>query len=140
MTMTPFRAAISVFESDPYWVPELQRQFLHSAVTVRECRSIGDLLPGLEVFDFELILLDFESGPVEALAWLSAFVTKQVRRIPIIICGSSDTRELEWMLREAGVSAFLPDRVSGEDLARLCRRLLGVKRLSGRHDASPIGA
>ena len=60
--------------------------------------------------------------------WLSADVTRQIRRCPIIACGSAATMELEWLLREMGVTAFLPDVIPGSAFARLCRRQLGLPR------------
>ena len=41
---------------------------------------------------------------------------------PVIVIGSKLTAELEWPLRELGALAVVEDRISGEELAQLCRR------------------
>ena len=122
---------IAVFERQPFWGPELQRQFEHGAVDVRECRAVGDLLPGVDSYPSALLVIDFDSGPAACLNWLKDELRVHPKAWPVIACGIA-TRELEWVLREAGVTALLPEFVSGEKLARLCRRQLGLQTFSGR--------
>lgn len=116
--------AIVVFEKQPYWGPELQRQFQHSDVLVRECRSIRDLLAGAGALDKTLFVIDLEADLEQTLEWFGTGLAICHVSIPIIALGSKAHGELEWVLREAGVSAFLPEFVTGEHLARLCRRML----------------
>jgi hypothetical protein len=52
----------------------------------------------------------------------------QTTDCPIIACGSASTTELEWRLRETGVTAFLPEVIPGDEFARLCRRQLGLRK------------
>ena len=117
-------AVIAVFERQPYWGPELQRQFQSTNVAVRECRSVRDLLPAIDGSLKALIVIDFDAAIEDCIVWLGTEVVKHSVRIPIVAIGSAATAELEWRLREAGVTAFLPDLVAGCDLARLCRRHL----------------
>ena len=117
-------AVIAVFERKPYWGPELQRQFQTDHVTVTECRSVGDLFPIVDGFSKALIVIDLDAAITECLAWLGSEVATHPVRLPIVAIGSAATAELEWQLREAGVTAFLPELLAGSDFARLCRRLL----------------
>jgi hypothetical protein len=125
MTTHSPESVIAVFEKRPYVGPELQRQFARSSVLVRECRSIGELLPLVADFDSALLVIDFDSAIESCLRWLYANAESNLRRWPIVGCGSAAVADLEWRLREAGVTAFLPDVVSGDRLARLCRKQLG---------------
>ena len=117
-------AVIAVFELQPYWGPELQRQFQAVNVAVTECRSVGDLFPIVDGFSKALIVIDLDAAIADCLTWLGTEVAKHSVRVPIIAIGSAVTAELEWRLREAGVTAFLPELIAGNDFARLCRRLL----------------
>ena len=119
---------IAIFESRPYWGPELQRQFEHTNVTLREFRSVGDLSVSIVGFGTSLIVLDLDAALVDCVKWLGSGNSEQLLRLPIIAIGSSATAELEWLLREAGVTVFLPDMITGEELAKLCRRQLGIVR------------
>jgi hypothetical protein len=115
---------IVVFEKRPYYGPELQRQFLGSAVVVKECRSVTDLLPSSSGATSSLIVLDLESATGDYLQWFRSDVPRHPMRVPIIAIASQELAEIEWILRDAGVTAFVPDLISGNDLARLCRRQL----------------
>ena len=117
-------AVIAVFELKPYWGPELQRQFQSDNMAITECRSVGDLFPIVDGFSKALIVVDLDASIENCLAWLGSEASKHPVRVPIIAIGSATTAELEWRLREAGVTAFLPDLIAGPDFARLCRRLL----------------
>lgn len=117
-------AVIAIFEKQPYWGPELQRQFQSSRITLRECRSIRDLFPSIKNFENALLVVDLDAGLVDCLNWLGTEVARYSTPVPIVALGSPATAELEWVFREAGVTAFLPDAIAGDDMARLCRRHL----------------
>jgi DNA-binding NtrC family response regulator len=68
-----------------------------------------------------VIVLDFDSGAADCLQFLGRMAGRNPWR-PVIVIGSARTVDLEWPIRELGALAFLPGTVSGEDLARLCRR------------------
>ena len=126
MTLSSPDAMIAVYEVRPYWGPELQRQFADTPVVIRECRSLCDLLPSVQGFRFVLLVVDLEPAIEKVLDWLISEFKVDRHRWPIIACGSIETLDLEWSLREAGVTAFLPDVISGESFARLCRKQLGI--------------
>lgn len=117
---------IAVYEALPYWGPELQRQFPQSSVAVRECRSLADLLPSIEGFAKSVLLIDLASGLEACLAWFASSALQRPASCSIIACGSPETAELEWVLRDAGATAFLPDVIPGITLSKLCRRQLGL--------------
>jgi hypothetical protein len=119
---------IAVFELRPFWGPELQRQFGHSSIVIRECRAVNDLLPSTDGFEKALIVIDLDSAIENCIKWLGVDVKQHLHQWPIIACGSAATADFEWPLREAGVTAFLPEIISGDAFAKLCRRQLGANR------------
>ena len=120
--------AIAVFEIRPYWGPELKRQFVNYDLVVLECRSVIDLNPILDRFDCSLVVLDLDAALVDCLQWLDALAIKHSTQHSIIGIGSSDCFELEWILRDAGIVALVPNTIAGDDVARLCRRQFGLMR------------
>ena len=124
MEKHPF--VVAIYERSPFWGPELQRQFQDSLILVRECRVFADLVSAVAGFESALIVVQLDAEVMECLQWLEGVGVRQRQTIPIVVCGSSATRELEWQLREVGVTAFLPTPPTGEDFARLCLRLLGA--------------
>ena len=123
----PADIVIAVFESRPFWGPELQRQFQQSAIVVRECRALGDLVPLTEDSNSGLFVIDLEGDAMKCLAWLSTSWRRLPDRWPVIAIGSIATKKAEWTLREAGVTAYLQDFPNGDDFARLCRKQLGLR-------------
>lgn len=120
-------AVIAVLELKPRWAPELQRQFLQSSVEVRECRTVKDLLRELDGIPTGLRIVDLDPF-VEEL--VNAFTTRkfsQLTQLPTIGIASPSLDHLEWILRDAGLSEFLPNTVTGDELNRICRRQLALK-------------
>lgn len=126
ITRSTAEIVIAIFERLPYWGPELQRQFLDRPVEIRECRSVSDLRHVTNGYSRVLLVIDFAAAPSDCLTWLGTY-QQESQPWPLIVCGSPESAELEWRLRDAGVTAFLPDMISGDQFARLCRRLLGLK-------------
>ena len=118
---------IAVFESRPFWGPELLRQFQQSSITVRECRALRDLAALTEDSRSGLFVIDLEDDALKCLGWLSSTWRRLPDRWPVIAIGSAAIADAEWTLREAGVTAYLPDFVSGDEFAKLCRKQLGVR-------------
>jgi hypothetical protein len=112
---------IVVFEKQPHWEPELQRQFLGTDVRVRACRATADVLSLLPASGQAVLLLDLEAGPPECLQFLGRWVGR-MPAVAIVVVASPRTAELEWPIRELGSLEFLAGFVSGEEMARLCRR------------------
>ena len=103
----------------------MQRQFVDEEVRVRSCRRAADIEPMLGEAPQSVLVLDLGIGPAECLQFLGRLIGR-VSSPPIIMVGPGKMAELEWSMRELGALAFLPDSVSGEELARLCRRQWSV--------------
>ncbi|MFK7819429.1 MAG: hypothetical protein AB8G99_11975 [Planctomycetaceae bacterium] len=102
---------IVIFEDEPYWAPELRRQFLENdSVRVRHCQVVGSV-PVASASDVLLVSLDRRER--ECLELL-----RQVSGYFVIFIGSESTADLERPFREAGVHSFLTQTLSGEELAR----------------------
>ncbi len=110
-------ATILILEREPYWTPELQRQFYGESIRIRGCRKWSELADDIHA----LVIVNFDEFASECLTGLP-------RRThgagPLIVIGSSASAELEFVLRDAGASAFFPKLPTGEELARCCRRWL----------------
>ena len=125
MTLRPY---IVVFEKEPRWAPELKRQFLGDDVRVRACRSVSDIVSKSESAERKVIVLVLEAEPANCLQFLGQSMGDPAHP-PVIVIGSARELELEWPIRELGAVAFLSDSVSGEDLAKLCRRQWSHQRV-----------
>ncbi len=115
-------AGIVVFEKQPYWGPELKRQFSKQQILVRECRSVSDLYPNSDSLSRSVLLLSLDAAPTDCLTWMGRQL--QNNSPPFVVVASPDLMDLEWPIREAGAAAFVHDEIAGDRLARLCRRLL----------------
>lgn len=125
---------VIVFEKRPRWAPELQRQFDDEDVRVRACNSTVDL-ERMQVGTDDVYagaragapsgvcvgVLDFDAAPAECLQYLGRRIGRRLD-CPSIVIGSPRTVALEWSVRELGAVEFVVDAISGERLARLCRR------------------
>lgn len=120
---------LSIFERQPYWAPELQRQFAGEPVAVRPCRSVADLQAVIVAGGVSVVLLDFEAAPEECLAWLGRHGLSP-EAPAIFVAGSGRSDDLESLLRELGCVDFLPDPTPGVDLARRVRRVLRERGIS----------
>ena len=115
---------VIVVENRPRWVPELQRRFLGTSVHVRACRSVGDggraaageAAGGVLVFDLAV-------SPGELLHWLGGR-NRKLQSIPVLAYAPGATAELEWVLRDLGAAAVLPETTTSEELAAVCRKHL----------------
>jgi len=115
-------AGIVVFEKQPFWGPELKRQFSKQRFLVRECRAISDLQSNADSLFHSILLLSLDAAPADCLAWMSRQV--QGNSPTFIVVASPELMDLEWPIREAGAAAFVHDEIAGDRLARICRRLL----------------
>ena len=97
------------------------------SLTVRECRAVKDLIPSVMDTEQPLLVIDLTAGLEECLQWLAEDFTRYPKSVPMIAVGSAESRELEWLLREAGVTVYLPELIGGEALARICRRQLDLR-------------
>ncbi len=114
-------ATVIVFEKRPRWTPELQRQFVGEDVRVRGCRSLSDVAQAGNTGG-TVAVLDLDAAPADCLQFLGRSI-QQRDCTPMIVIGSYRTADLEWNVRELGALAYLHGDCSGEEPARLCRRL-----------------
>ena len=104
----------------PLWVPELQRQFLNEPVQIRQESSPQEALLLHGKNRHGLVILQLEAAPADCLRLLWNRMEARLQ-IPVIVIHSQEFASLEWSVRELGVSEFLADTVSGEQLARIIR-------------------
>lgn len=114
---------IVVFEPRPRWEPELQRQFRNESVRVRGCRNWSELSSFAFSPTADALVIDLPEDLTECLQWLSKLVAP-ARVSPVIILCSPEAENLEWTLRDVGVREVLIGDLSGEQLARTCRRMI----------------
>lgn len=124
---------IIVFERMPYWGPELKRQFSDQSVSIRECRSIADLSPSMALFRGCVVIVLLDAAPADCLRWIDR-QSETNQPSPIMVIASVEYAELEWTIREAGAAAFLNDEIGGQEVARLCSRMMRAA------DCPPVAA
>jgi DNA-binding response OmpR family regulator len=123
--MTSRSTAILVHEPEPYWTPELQRQFVDEPVTVRGCSSPVEL-DALRT-NYDAVVIVFELASSSLTTWLTWLTRRRIVDDPVVILGSPELAELEWTFRSAGVASFRIDPISGRELARQCRQWLTLR-------------
>jgi DNA-binding NtrC family response regulator len=110
-----------VFEKQPRWAPELQRQFLTEDVRVIACRSVRDVEERLAGVARGVVLLDASTAPADCLQFLRREMADP-QSLPVLIVGTKRIAHLEWSFRELGAAAFFSKRIPGHEMASLCRR------------------
>ena len=128
-SLMPPVALLVVLEKQPYWVPELRRQFLKVPLEVRSCRTLHDA--GSCLGSADLLLLVLDEPETVCLNLLEQLAGEDGRR-PIIAVTSDKNAEWEWAFREAGVWAFLTEPFDRDEVALLCRRILAGTTAFGR--------
>jgi DNA-binding NarL/FixJ family response regulator len=121
--MSPLAPAIFVFEKSPRWDAELKRRLANHQVLVRPCRSAQDLLALCRQAPGSVAVIDFAAGIAEGLRLVESLAGLALAIAPVVI-GSRETEDLEWPARELGAAGFVTDRIGGDALADICRRLL----------------
>jgi hypothetical protein len=117
--------AIVVTEKEPYWVPELERQFTsptrwHSStrpneLVIRSSHALVDLERLVEMYSGSVFLLDLNVGPAAALRWIQR-IRRLVPAPPFAIIDSGTAGELEWVFRELGAASFYAETPSPPEL------------------------
>jgi len=118
-----------VFEKQPRWAPELQRQFLTEDVRVVACRSVKDVEERAAGVARGVVLFDASTAPAECLQFLRREMADP-QALPVLIVGSKRIAQLEWSFRELGSVAFFAKRIPGHEMASLCRRQWSRQRAS----------
>jgi ActR/RegA family two-component response regulator len=130
MAMSPLAPAIFVFEKAPRWEAELKRRLADRQVLVRPCRSAIDVLALCRQAPGSVAVVDFAAGIADGLRLVEALAGLRMGISPVVIC-SRETDELDWPARELGAAEFVTDRIGGDALAAICRRMLdGVGALT----------
>lgn len=106
-----------MLEREPYWAPELRRQFIAEEVSVRHCTSATGVQARCD-----LLVADVSGLPSDCIA-----IFRHPRTFFSILIGSEGDRELESPLREAGASSFISEPLSGEELARRIRKVWSLR-------------
>jgi DNA-binding NtrC family response regulator len=132
--MSPLAPAIFVFEKFPRWDAELKRRLANHQVLVRPCRSAQDLIALCRQAPGSVAVIDLATGIVDGLQLIEALAGLRLGICPVVI-GSHETEELEWPARELGAAGFVTDRIGGDALADICRRMVGP---FGRGEASSL--
>lgn len=112
---------VVVYERQPYWEPELRRQFEDDEVVVLACRTVSDLEQTTVQNGDCVVAADLADRPVDVLRWLSRRLING-RSLPVIVITSPGTASLLWHASEMGATAVVSDDCGGQYLARLCRR------------------
>ena len=112
---------VIVFETAPYWAPELERQFLSEPVAVRACRSIRDLEALVRQEPAAGVLLDLAADAGGCLRWLGRR-EQQSPGPPATVVASADHSRLEWYVRELGAVAFVSEFIGGRRMAAVFRK------------------
>jgi hypothetical protein len=121
MTMSSTQHPIVVFERQPFWEPELRRQFADGGATVRGCRTVADLDHLTSGNPRLIAVVNLEDAAADLLRWLSRGLTTG-RQVPTIAVAGPKSMPFQWHAREAGVVAVLSREIGGHQLARLCRK------------------
>ncbi|VAX38533.1 hypothetical protein MNBD_PLANCTO02-2733 [hydrothermal vent metagenome] len=115
------KRTIRVFERNPRWFPELQRQLSGEMFEIRLSYSAGDIFQRESfIRDNEIALFEFHSAPADCLQTFRKILEQNIKQ-PVIVIHSEEDFFLEWSLRELGITHFLPDKITGKELAHICR-------------------
>jgi hypothetical protein len=117
-------STVFVLENQNRWAPELQRQFERAErVHVRGCRGFSDLGNQGKIPQNCVVVLDLSVNTAECLQYLGREICGKLCG-PVVVMAPQEMSDLEWAVRELGVKEYLSGFYSGEELAKLCRRLL----------------
>jgi DNA-binding response OmpR family regulator len=128
---SPTATTAVVFEKQPRWAPELQRQFAGDEVRVVACRSLKDVEERCARVSRGVVLLDAAAATADCLQFLRRGMADP-HALPVVIVGSKWITDLEWAFREVGAAAFFINRIPGHEMASLCRNLMGRNLLGGK--------
>ncbi len=112
-----------VYERNPYWGPELQRQFLHGATKIRGTGSLERAVRMIGEVPGSLFVMDSHAGVSECLRSVLG-LRNSPQPFSTMLIGSNHINGLEWAARELGVDHYVPESIRGDELAGLCRRIL----------------
>ena len=116
------KTIIAIFERTLRWTPELQRQFLEEDFQVQGVANLTDELLVQNQNRIKVIVIVLAEAETQCLQFLGRMAGRQ-NSPAVIVVGTSQTQELEWTARELGVSHFVSEKFSSEEMADICRKL-----------------
>ena len=108
---------VIVFEREPWWAPELRRQFFGEAIPVRHCVDVAGVAEAVCRNHEAVIIASLPGREPEC-----ADLLREFSQAGTIVVADAQTAELEVPLREAGADSFVLAPLSGEELCRWIRR------------------
>jgi len=112
---------IAVWERNPYWVPELQRQLEGLGVRVATCRVEADI--GLRTADgARQLVIALPPGERCPLTVIQRWVSRGLR-VHVVLDPADES--YRWFLFELGVTSVFDFDAARAHLARACRGLSG---------------
>jgi hypothetical protein len=120
----PFSPGVVVLEKTSWWEAELKRAFWDDPIQVRACRLPAQVPPIQATMSRSILIVQLDVGLAACLRLIVQTAALAPAATAIALAPRA-AAELEWPAREFGAAEFLLDTVSGQHLARLCRRLLG---------------
>jgi DNA-binding NarL/FixJ family response regulator len=112
---------IAVWETTPWWGPQLQHRFANRDAAVRECRQLQDVLSTAP----EVAVV--AAGVPESIQGI-AELCRTAGKAFIVAVVSKALRAAEWRLRELGADVVVGEEVGADALAAICRRALATVR------------
>lgn len=97
----------------------MQHRFSGSAVGVRSFFGVldpGDPPPEIVIFD--------ATGDIGTAARAAVEVQQRSGGVFVIVVVPHDLQSAEWRWREIGANVVVPDDISGDELAQICRHAL----------------
>ncbi len=114
---------VIVCERDSRWTPELQRQYDAELIRVRRCTAISEIEGVLTPAIDAVVVLALDEALADGLRFLDR-LHQGSNDVPVVVVGSAAAESLEWVVRESGAKAFVPDTTTGPQLAQICQQLL----------------
>jgi hypothetical protein len=121
--MPLFAPSLIIYEKKPCWESELKRRLPEQKLLIRPYRSAPDVLSLGRRAPGSVVVADLAVGAAEVLRLLRGLSMMPAALFPVVI-GSVEMADLEWPVRDLGAVAFLTDRMHGNVLADVCRRIL----------------
>jgi len=108
---------IAVWERNPYWVPELQRQLVETPGRVTSCRIESDVAMRLDEGARQLVVA-LPMGERPPLAAIQRWIARGLR-VHVILNPTDEP--YRWFLHELGVASVFDFEGARAHLVRACR-------------------
>lgn len=112
---------IAVWERNPYWVPELQRQLAGDEVRVSSCRIEADVATRIDEGARQLVIA-LPMGERVPLAAIQRWIARGMR-VHVILNPTDEP--YRWFLHELGVASVFDFEGARAHLTQVCRTVSG---------------